>query len=162
MKFYLAIAMLVLLVSSVTADEEIAPSPYVASSLTGRYYFKMIPDPEARYSFEKGRGDAYRVTNQKTDQLLWSTTGWYSSQTYLSVDGEYLVRLGNWPRGREPSENHLAIAFYKAGKDIKSYNTQQLIKDKSKVKRTVSHYEFYQGNPHFMEEDVYLYYFYFN
>jgi hypothetical protein len=73
---------------------------------------------------------------------MWRTSGWYSYQTYISRDGKYLVRLGNWPRGEGPSEKHLGIAFYKKGKLLKSYSTRELIKNVSLVPRSASHYRF--------------------
>lgn len=157
-RFSLSVLILMALAIPAKADEEVAPSPYVSASIEGRrYYFKMVPQPDAPYDVEKGMGYAYRVTNQKADALLWSTSGWYSFQTYLSGDGRYLVRLGNWPRGHEPSEKHLAIAFYKDGKKVKSYSTRQIIKDNSQVEASVSHYQFYQGEPGFTESYGYLF-----
>src|SRR5262245_1814477 len=131
MRFYVVIVMLLTLCMPAQADEEVAPAPYVSSSIEGRYYFKMIPDHQAHFDTEKGLGYAYRVTDGQADELLWSTTRWFSFHTYLSGDGTYLVRLGTWPRGHTPSAKHLAIAFYKEGKQITSYSTEQIIKDTS-------------------------------
>lgn len=81
--------------------------------------------------------------------MLWTTTDWYAFKVYLSADGQYLVRLGNLPRGRRPAADHLAVAFYKNGQLLKSYSTLDLIKDVSAVRASVSHYAFYTGAPVF-------------
>ncbi|MFZ3072317.1 MAG: hypothetical protein WA162_03660 [Thermodesulfobacteriota bacterium] len=123
------------------ADEEMAPYPYVVTT-DGRFYFEMTPDPEAKYDHDKGYGTLFEINNDGTEKVLWKVDGWYAFKTYISHDGKYLVRMGNWPRGHEPSDEHLAIAFYKEGKLLKSYSTKDLIKDPSAIRPTVSHYFF--------------------
>lgn len=122
----------------VLADSEGPPYSYVATTLTGRYYFKMIP--ENGYDREKGKGICYEVKSDGTDKKIWKTKGWYSFKVYLSNDGKYLIRMGNWSRGQELSDKDLAVAFYKEGKLLKEYSTKDLVKDPSAIVRTVSHY----------------------
>lgn len=133
--------------TGVQADEEVAPYPYVTASEDGRCYFKMIPavDAEGRSDREKGSGAAFRVGAGGQDEELWRVEGWYAFKTELSRDGRYLVRIGNWPRGRMPSDDHLAIAFYDRGVLLKSYSTKDLIRSPEAVRPTVSHYHF--GRP---------------
>jgi hypothetical protein len=124
------------------ADDEASQVAYVKAAPFGRCYFKMVPDPKARYDRKRGTGYAYQVNEKGADKLLYKTTGWYARRVALTAWGRYLVRLGNWPRGRAPSSKHLGIAFYDRGKLIKRYSTKQLIKDISKVQPSVSHYTF--------------------
>jgi len=136
----------VMLASSIAwADSEVPPYTYVSVSEYGRYYFKMIPDNPA--DRETGSGICFEVTAGNTDKILWTTTGWYAYSTYLSSDGKYLIRMGVWPRGQELSDTHLAVAFYKDGNLLKSYTTKYLVKDPSRIERTVSHYFWLEGIP---------------
>ena len=134
------IATLLLISPIVWADSEAPPRPYITASKYGRYYFKMIPDKQDRYNRENGSGICFKVTPDLTDKIIWKTIGWYSFRTHLSDDGKYLVRMGNWPRGSELSGEDLAVAFYKEGQLIKSYSTKDLVKDRSAIEITVSHY----------------------
>ncbi|HAL44875.1 MAG: hypothetical protein A2Y12_00290 [Planctomycetes bacterium GWF2_42_9] len=139
-KFCIYILFLILVLSAF-ADEEMAQYSYATASSEGRYFFIMKSDPNNNWVTEKGSG-IYEVKNDGTFKEIWRTEGWYSFKTFLSSDGLCLVRLGNWPRGRAPSNKHLAIAFYKEGRLIKSYSTSDLIKDLSKVHPSVSHYQY--------------------
>ncbi|MBI2921993.1 MAG: hypothetical protein HYY18_12980 [Planctomycetes bacterium] len=123
------------------SDNEAPPYAYVSVAPGGRYYFKMFPDPKGR-GREFGRGVMYRVREEEADEEVWRTEGWYSAQTFPTADGTGLVRIGDWPRGNAPSEEHLGIAFYKEGKLLKSYSTKELIQDVSAVQATKSHYAF--------------------
>ena len=131
------------------ADDEAGPYAYVVTAQWGRYYFKMSPDPKDPYDHEKGVGVAYSVSPKGVDQELWKTEGWYAFQTYLSSDGRHLIRLGNWPRGHAPSKDHLAVAFYEDGKLLKAHSTLDLIRNLSKVRPSVSHYQYYKVTPNF-------------
>ncbi len=128
-------------------DEEVTPYPYVTSSEFGYVYFKMIPDTTEDLFKHKGFGRAYRTSIHQQDEYLWNTEGWYAFNTFISSQGEYLIRIGNWPRGHKPKAEDLAIAFYKHGKLLKKYSTEELIKDKSKVQHSVSHYDFLGEKP---------------
>lgn len=136
------------------ADDEALPVPYVTAAPNGHFYFKMIPD--SPLDREKGRGICYQVLGERNDQIFWETSGWYSSRVYLTHDGKSLVRFGNWPRGHELSDDHVAIAFYFAGKLIKSYSTKDLVKDPQKIQTSMSHYYWHKGSP---EIEVYRYQF---
>lgn len=124
------------------ADMPAIPQAYIAAGDGGRYYFKMALCEQSRWDFSCATGAVYEVSESGPDRLAWSTSGWFAYTTYLSYDGQYLVRIGNWPAGYEPSFNDLAIAFYNRGKLLKQYSTKELIKDVSQVPASVSHYEF--------------------
>lgn len=136
------------------ADDEALPVPYVTASPNGHFYFKMIP--EDFLDREKGHGICYQVLADEEDQIYWRTNDWYSSRVYLTHDGQYLVRFGNWPRGHELSENHVGIAFYHRGKLIKSYSTKDLVKDPQSLRTSKSHYYWHKGSP---DIDIYRYQF---
>ena len=129
------------------ADKEARPYPYVATSNNKRFYFKMSPDPNdpnAQWDLGKGYGTLFEINNDGTEKALWKVGGCYGFTTYISDDGKYLVRMNIWPRGQKPSDKHLAIAFYKNGKLLKSYATKDLIKDPSVIRPTISHYSYLQ------------------
>ena len=117
-------------------DKERAPGAYISAADGGRFYVKMVPDKE-----RVGVATVYRVTDA-ADEVVWSVSGWYAFSTFLSDDGQFLVRMGNWPRGREPSDEDLAVAFYKSGELLAQYSTKALIQHPDLVPRSVSHYDY--------------------
>ncbi|MDH5680187.1 MAG: hypothetical protein OEZ36_01255 [Spirochaetota bacterium] len=129
-------------VSVVKGDDEAGSYAYVIASKWGRYYFKMIPAGDGYHDRDKGSGVAYAVKSGQPDKEIWRVHGWYAFETYLSYDGIYLVRLGNWPRGHKPDKKHVGVAFYKSGKLLKMYSTKDLIVNESKVNPSISHYEY--------------------
>ena len=67
------------------------------------------------------------------------------------------MRIGPWHRGERPQRDHLAVAFYKNGRLLKSYSTLDIIetsdlddtgqfRDES-VSVSVSHYSVFQSEP---------------
>ncbi len=139
MKSTIIIIFFLMSVFNLWADEELTPYPYVTASAGGRYYFKMIPTKGYGY---KGKGILYSVSSKGSDKIKWKINGWYAFRVYISYDGTYLIRFGNWPRGRGPSHKHLGIAFYKNAKLIKIYSTKDLIKDSSAIEQSISHYKY--------------------
>jgi len=127
--------------SPLWADEPAYPEVYVVAAPEGKYYFKMIPN-EDYMDLYNSRGILYKVSPKEEDEIVWRTSGWYANSVYISANGMYLVRMGNWAGGEKPSDDDLAIAFYKNGKLIKSYSTKDLIKNVSAVVTTESHYFF--------------------
>jgi hypothetical protein len=139
----LAVAVIVLAglaPATLPVDLEFQPRPYVVATSDGAYFFKMSPDPEEPDNRDKGFGYAFKPEVGRDNTQLWSTSGWYADQVFLARDGKHLVRLGNWPRGSEPSKSDLALGFYESGQLLKSYSTAELIRDPSRVIRTASHY----------------------
>ena len=143
MKRLAAILTLVTLCCSCARADSIRPAyPYVTASVDGRYYFKMVPDPKHNLEWDThGSGTMFEVSADGQDKPLWNISGWYAYATYVSYDGKYLVRMGNWPPG-EPSGKHLAIAFYENGKLVKSYSTVEILKNPANAPKSVSHYQF--------------------
>jgi hypothetical protein len=107
----------------------------------------MSPNADSPLSWDDGYGAAYQVDVGEKDVLLWKTAGWYASRVFLAIDGQHLVRLGNWARGRTPNSDNLAIAFYADGKLIKSYSETDLIKDVSKAVATATHHSMWGRDP---------------
>jgi hypothetical protein len=103
-------------------------------------YFKMVPRLSIRWDPPDGVGTAYRVRADGSDEILWRTEGWYSFEVFISRDGMYLVAMGPWNEGTEPKKEDMAVAFYREGKLLKQYSTADLVKDKSKVLASISHY----------------------
>lgn len=130
------------------ADSGLPPHPIFTSSYNGSYVFKMIP---ARWSDGKKIADAFGVAYKVHDDggltEQWRTTGWFAWQTFLSDDGEYLVRMGPWNFGDKPDSNDLAIEFYKRDQSLKSYSTADLIEDDSHVRTSVTHYIWLAARP---------------
>lgn len=125
------------------ADSIAAPYTYVTKSKNGKYYFEMKPI-QGDIMFA-GRGTCYKIISGSKRQKLWNTGNWYAYTTYLSNNGRFLVRMGNWAIGSELSDTDLAVAFYKNGKLMKMYSTKELVHDASYVKYTVSHYFWEKG-----------------
>lgn len=100
----------------------------------------MTPAKAKPWDTTQAHGIAYEITASGKLKELWRTSGWYSFQVFLSHDGRHLVRMGPWSVGSEPAHDDLAVAFYQDGKLLKSYSTAELVKDHSKVQRSVSHY----------------------
>ena len=115
------------------ADSESPAGPVVYTSASGPCFFAVTPKDD-------GMGIAYKLEADGSFRKLWRIKGWYSSRAYLSIDGRYLVRLDLSPVGHEPSSEHPAVAFYDRGKLLARYSTADLVKDKSKVWATTSHY----------------------
>jgi hypothetical protein len=126
--------------SPLFADSPAPPVAYVTAASPGFAYFRMVPRPYDESGHLNGFGIAYRVGPDGADEELWRTEGWYSSEVFLSFDGQYLVAMGPWSSGHEPKNEDLAVSFYRNGKLLKQYSTADLVKDKTKVSASVSHY----------------------
>ena len=129
------------------ADSIIEPYEEKTFSKNGLYVFWMVPDrtedeSHSQQSDEKYQafGEVYKVNRDKTFTQKWTIKGWYAYQVYLSNDGKYLVRMGDWALGCGVSKSDLAIAFYKEGKLLKSYSTYDLVKNNNSIECTMSHY----------------------
>jgi len=137
-------------ISSLKAD---SPAPPVPLAFTNDYgsdvVFTMVPAKYGKdYMVEREAfGVAYQVQGDGSLKELYRTEGWYSFQVFVSQDGRHLVRMGPWSVGSEPTKEDLAVAFYKDGKLLKQYSTADLVKDKSKVIPTASHYFWQAPSP---------------
>ncbi|TWT87166.1 hypothetical protein Mal64_27010 [Pseudobythopirellula maris] len=106
--------------------------------------FKMVPakwrkDGDKRVVDRVAFGVAYSVTEDGDFEEIWRTEGWYAFEGYLSDDGRYFVRVGPWASDQE-KHTDLAIAFYKDGKLLKSYEVRELIQQPELLEMSVSHY----------------------
>ena len=119
---------------SVIADRPAKPRPYVKTSDFSPYYVTVVPG-----SSSDGFSAAFKLHNDGTSTEVWRIRG-YSFEVYLSRNGRYFVRMGPWASGSKPSGDDVAVEFFGNGELLKSYSTTDLVKDDSKVKRTVSHY----------------------
>lgn len=137
-----ALMALVLLAGAALADQEASNRPIVRSSEYGAYYAKSVPLEE--YG-PKGVTRVYHV-GASEDTFLYEYP-WYATEIFLGGSGDgTLVRFGPWARGSEPSEDHLAIGFYRDGKVVREYSTLEIANLGSGVLRSVSHYEVF-GQP---------------
>ncbi len=132
-----------LMVCPLAGDQEAGNSPHITASEYGRCYAKSIP--EEPYG-EKGVTKVFTV-GAAEDRLV-HTFDWFSQSLYLACNvsdsktpvGVSVVRLGPWPRGREATAGHLAIAFYYKGKEVGSYSTLDIAGDPENVSASVSHH----------------------
>jgi hypothetical protein len=115
-------------------------------------YVKSVP--EDNYG-ERGKTYVYKV--ERGNDTLLCQFDWYSSNIYLVDDQSpyaILVRLGSWPWqvgpvGSGPSNNDLAVAFYKDASEVKKYSMLDILKlgytDASAVQKSVSHYQMFKA-----------------
>ena len=103
--------------------------------------YEYVP---SRRVIEEPYGIAYRLEPDGSMKEIYRITGWYSHQVLISMDAQYLVRMGPWHSGHKLSKEHVAVEFYKDGKLLKDYSTLDLVKDARKIEPTVSHY-FWRG-----------------
>lgn len=109
-------------------------------------------DLKAVIVLKEPSGVAYKLEDDGSLKVLYRTKGWYSNKVFVSMDAQYLVRIGPWNEGRIPSKEHVAVEFYKDGKIIKGYSTRDLVKDARRVRASVSHYE-WRGKTCKLEDD---------
>jgi len=114
---------------------------------TGNYVFVMLApnhpggwvqhDPEMRKIYKQS--GLYR--NDGSSTPLW-TVDWYAFEVFPHFDGEHLVRMGgSWTA----STDHLAVSFYKNGKEIKSYRIKDLVHDESQLSRIIGYLYDWRG-----------------
>ena len=121
------------------ADSEIPRFAKVDKPIEGSCYIKQIPASIAG-GIENHLVIAYKILLDGSDEMLWRSSGWYAHEVFLTSDCKYLIRMGNWSRGQEPSAEDLAVAFYVDGELLKAYSTVELIQDKESVDRSIGHY----------------------
>lgn len=134
---FFAIAILCTIRPDAAADSEMMPTPMVFAAPSNSFYLKLIPSPD--FDERKSQGFLYRVTDGE-DELLYQSNGWFSFTVLVSNDGSYIARRGPWPRYDSPPEKTPAVVFYVDGAPVKTYYVSDLVKDKSKLPHSVSHY----------------------
>ena len=117
------------------ADTPSLNRPYQKSSPGDNVLLKMWPTDEIG---ESGRG--HGQARSKDGSLLWEIK-WYalSSKVIVLDDGTGLVRMGPWAR-RFNDLKDLAIAFYQKGVLQRKYQVADLVRERSRLIRTASHY----------------------
>jgi hypothetical protein len=139
MQRLLALLMVLGPASLAFADEEAANRPYVRSDEWGQFYAKSVP---AESYGLRGATTVYQV--QPGADLPVYAYEWYSPELYLAgfagTQTVYVIQIGAWPRGREASAQHPAIAFYKNDQLIKAYSTLDIAGEPKNVSPSVSHY----------------------
>jgi len=147
--------------SSALADQEASNVPHVVAGPYGRCYAKSVPrniyDPEGGPR-QQGRTEIYQVG--APEDVLVQRYDWFSQALFVRCrPGSELIviRVGPWHRGHNPRADHLAIAFYQAGRLIKRYSTLDIAGDEragagafseyKNVSASVSHYTVFASGP---------------
>ncbi len=133
------------------ADREGLPKDYQRDVDGGKYVFVMLAQHEYEVAHNKKLREMYSKSGlylQGSKEPIW-TVGWYAS-VHIDSAGRFLVREGPWPglvgvsllpgSPSEKSLEQLAVAFYDQGKLIKKYLIRDLIKNRKKLKSSVSHF----------------------
>lgn len=150
-QIFLFISLMLVCVSGVFADSIAPPCSYKVAAKKSSAVFIMLSDQDqtcigrggARADEAKELRDKYKASglypDDKSTTPLW-TADWYSYEVLLSPEGKYLVRMGPWASGLSSE----AFTFFADGKELKKYVISDLIKDSSKLSRTVSHFTWLQ------------------
>lgn len=132
------------------ADRARPPYDYITEVAGGKYVFVMLatsgfslldpgaPDDVGVIDSNKEIRASYKASGlylSSQSNPLW-TVPWYAFTVFPASDGNHLVRMGPWAS----SLNQLALSFYSKGEEIKRYLIQDLVKDTSQIKPTVSHF----------------------
>jgi hypothetical protein len=141
---------LLTLSSGAAADSPARPSTYEVLSTDQKFVFVMIPpytlDQELEFWNEEygekvrqirsvhGVSGMYR--NDGTSEPLWQVS-WYAHGAEIFSDGVHLVRHGPWASKLSDE----AISFFAKDKLLRTYRVSDLIKDKRRLKRSISHFE---------------------
>lgn len=152
-----------LLLGTTPLDSEAGPFPYTRPSVCGKYVFVMLrPDRNPNYSphyveYTTAFGDKSReryghlynlypksglYRKRQYRDPLW-TVDWYSFDAYIASDGQHLVRFGPWARLSDEGRT-LAVAFYRDGKELGTYDVRDLVKNFRDMPPTFSHYFWYR------------------
>lgn len=119
------------------ADSGPPPGPKMFVSPSGEFCFAMLPPKPIAASDDdpdkNGSGVAYRLYARGEMEELWRLSGWYSTDIFISDDGEHLVRMGDRPSRGEVSYADLAVAFYRKGTLLRQYSTKDMIRDPDKI-----------------------------
>ncbi|MCP4488569.1 MAG: hypothetical protein GY820_14845 [Gammaproteobacteria bacterium] len=138
------LAFLLALLSPTFTMGSMLPSakPLVFSSPYNDYYFKLVPN--SLLGVDGGKGYLYKVSKEQ-DELLYQTSGWFSFNVILSVNGRYLIRVGDPNNFFLPIEKKLVVEFYDRGKLIQKYHVSDLKPNLSNITR-------YTGNQEWVKE----------
>jgi hypothetical protein len=147
--------------SAASADQEASNVPHVVAGPYGRCYAKSVPrhnyDPEGGPR-QRGRTEIYHVGD--SEDGLVQRYDWFSQVLFVRCrpgSETVVARIGPWHRGHNPRADHLAIAFYQAGRLIRRYSTLDIAGDEKaeegtfstykNVSTSVSHYTVFASGP---------------
>jgi hypothetical protein len=122
----------------VASDSVGPPKRTVKYSRSERYSLTMTPGSAT----SQGGGVAQEAAS---GEILWKVD-WFANEVELADDGKHLVRFGPWASDTRGLSD-LAIAFYANGQELKRYQVRDLLKDRSKLSPSVSHYEWRRSDP---------------
>lgn len=135
----------------VLADSILPPGSYALISKNGSKVFAMFastgPHVINGVSYTQGSG---MYQTGKTPRLLWLFEG-YSYKAILSRGGQYVVIPGGWAS----SFNAPAVSFFSKGHLLKTYKIGELVKDKSSVAHTVSHFFWRTWTGFYPDKNIY-------
>lgn len=146
--FFAAVALL-LHASRAAGDSIVPPSTHETISGNGQFVFVMIPpiplDEELK-RWNEAFGAKIReiravhnvsgmYRNNGSSKPLW-TVDWYAHGVEIFSDGVHLIRHGPWA-SRVADE---AITFFAQGRLLRKYRVSDLVKDRRKLQRSVSHF----------------------
>ena len=121
------------------ADFEFPNDTLVIIDSTHNY--KIVSKPDSSYDEVKGNTSIFK-TNDTLITFLYDFN-WYSQRIYHTVvnDTLFLIRLHVWHRSWKYSENEFEIGFYKGKEVLREYHVKDIVKDSTKISRSVSHFE---------------------
>ena len=138
-----------LLISSswALADRPAPPRDYTKTTENGEYIFVMMRPEDQQAKEHSDLRKNYSVSglyrNDGSDEPLW-TVDWYAFGVLPNSDGRHLIRWGPWAS----STDQLALSFYEDGNEIKRYFIWELVCDETKLKHSVSHFQWLSESAH--------------
>ncbi len=138
--------MLVFMVRAGFADTEAPNQPHVTAGPYGQCYVKSVPSD---HWGTQGTTRLYKVRADE-DELV-ATFGWFSQEIHLNchvmrgaAPGVSVVRIGPWARGREATDEDLALALYFNGEQLATYTNLDIAGTPENVDASVSHYSVFR------------------
>lgn len=118
---------------TVLADKPLPP-PAKKEVWSGNHFYCAVMDPRSNLT------TVYHVRGDRREKL-WTMVGWFRV-AYLSGDGEHLV-IGHDGMNLVPldiREDDIMAYFVRKGEVIATLRMRDLVKKKSSLKRTASHF----------------------
>lgn len=114
---------------SVNAFAQALATDYTVVTKNREYLFVMIA-PTYSFGGRLSEGVRYPSSglypNNGTIRPIWKVD-WFAANVDVSSDGRHLVRWSTW--SDKPEErSHLAVAFYRDGKEIRRYSAAEVLK----------------------------------
>jgi hypothetical protein len=152
----IALALVLLTIMAVTPGFARADSPsqwcdYSVPVNSGQHLFVMLsPKPGFPYSESSGcRKEALRAKYSAsglylpddTENPLWTVDFWmYNQSFYVSPDGRYLIHFGRSGWDLHQGATSQALAFYDRASLLRSYTTEDIVREVRALPRSVSNY----------------------